>query len=160
MPLITTGKTVLYKPSIDVLAVAPPGGTAGQVLAKIDGDDYNNEWVDLPEEPKVYVALLTQVNDPEAPSAVILKNTLIGTPTFEYVSEGRININLIDGFTNFNEGRVKFIPIAMDLNMSVPNCGYLISKISNDTLQIRTFVENAPSDGLFQSTKIKIEVYP
>lgn len=23
-----------------------PGGTAGQILAKIDGDDYNTEWVD------------------------------------------------------------------------------------------------------------------
>jgi hypothetical protein len=24
----------------------PAGGTAGQILAKIDGDDYNTEWVD------------------------------------------------------------------------------------------------------------------
>lgn len=55
MPPITTGRTVLYQPSINTLAVVPPGGTAGQVLAKIDGDDYNIESEDSPCKIEILV---------------------------------------------------------------------------------------------------------
>jgi len=98
MPIIDKGKTVLYQPSINTLAVAPPGGTAGQVLAKIDGDDYNYEWVDLPEGPKVYRALFTQTGT-DAPVATVLENTLGDEVVWSRSDVGVYRLEVTSAFT-------------------------------------------------------------
>jgi hypothetical protein len=103
MPIIDKGTTVIFKPSVNVAAVAPPGGTIGQVLAKIDGDDYNYEWVDLPEPvstgSKVYRALLTQTGT-NAPFAIVLENTLGGPVVWSRLFAGYYTITLTGGFPN------------------------------------------------------------
>ena len=47
----------------------PPGGTAAQVLSKVDGTDYNTQWVDpsgggLGTPPRTYATLLTNRANP------------------------------------------------------------------------------------------------
>lgn len=49
--ILSNCKTVLYQPVVNPLSVVPPGGDEDQFLSKIDGDDYNYEWVDLPSIP-------------------------------------------------------------------------------------------------------------
>lgn len=45
-PTGATGPTGPTGPTGATGAGVPTGGTTGQILAKIDGDDYNTEWVD------------------------------------------------------------------------------------------------------------------
>jgi hypothetical protein len=42
----TTGKLDYYEPAGEASNGLPSGGTAGQLLSKIDGTDYNAEWID------------------------------------------------------------------------------------------------------------------
>ena len=46
---VTPWNTLPYIGTGDPGEGVPPGGTADQVLAKIDGTDYNTAWVDPPE---------------------------------------------------------------------------------------------------------------
>ena len=43
----------------------PTGGTAGQILAKIDGTDYNTEWIDAPTGSGSGVSTLSALTDTE-----------------------------------------------------------------------------------------------
>lgn len=81
----------------------PTGGTAGQVLAKIDGTNYNTEWVDQTgggggASYLVYTALLTQ-SGTDAPVATVLENTLGGTVVWTYYAPGVYLGTLSGAFT-------------------------------------------------------------
>ena len=159
MPVIIKGKTLLYQPSIDVLAVAPPGGTAGQVLAKIDGDDYNYEWVDLPEEPKVYIALLTQTGT-NAPVATILENTLGGGHVWSYESSGGYYLTLSNAFTA-NKTNVEAPKLIWkDTVLINDDVYYKITKVSTSVISIDTYFGGGNTNDLLNKDFIEIRVYP
>lgn len=105
-----------------------------------------------------YVALLSQA-DVNAPTAVVLENTLGVTITFGYIGPGDYTLNasspvflaaktfLLIG--NVNDGDVLNTHPAW------------IGRITNSQLTIGTFeTSHTPSDALLNSTSIEIRVYP
>jgi hypothetical protein len=112
---------------------------------------------------KVYTALLTQINDdaPAAPTAIVLENTLSGTPTFEYLAPGSYSIRLNGEFI---ENKTFFI-IGCGENSSSNGAFITSQDISSrpDRLSISTgtTVSSATwADGLLYKTPIEIRVYP
>ena len=112
---------------------------------------------------KVYTALLTQINDdaPAAPTAIVLENTLSGTPTFEYLLPGSYSIRLNGEFI---EDKTFFIVGCGD--NSVSSGAFIISQDLSSrpdrlTINTGTTVSSATwADGLLYKTPIEIRVYP
>lgn len=110
---------------IDSLQVLPAGGSAGSVLRKSSGTDYDVDWA---TEPKVYRALLTQ-NGTADPVATVLENTLGGTVVWGRSAEGIYTATLAGAFTEnktfilgslgySNESDVRFLsPVRTSVNV-------------------------------------------
>jgi hypothetical protein len=100
---------------------------------------------------KVYVALLTQV-DTDAPTGVVINNTLDGVPIFGYTGVGDYTLVLTGAFP---QNKTFFTITTSDTYF----CS--ITWVDVNTLRIRT---NRQSNGTAQdsnlsSSPIKIEVY-
>lgn len=141
---------------IDSLQVLPAGGSAGAVLRKSSGADYDVEWA---TEPKVYVALLTQ-SGTDAPVATVLKNTLGGVPVWSYSNVGVYTGTLASAFTanktitNINQAGV---------NLAFPEeTGFKsFFRVNDNTVRIMTkLVSYGDANDLLDGVSIKIEVYP
>ena len=112
---------------------------------------------------KVYTALLTQINDdaPAAPTAIVLENTLSGTPTFSYVAVGIYSINLTGEFI---EDKTFFIIGCGDNNFG--SDGFIITQDSASRPNAINFSTGTTAssttwaDGLLYKTPIEIRVYP
>jgi hypothetical protein len=129
------------------LPIGPPGPTGPQGPAG-----------ELPY--KIYTALLTQ-SSTTPPTAVILENTLSGTPTFEYLGVGSYSIRL-DG--EFIEDKTFFIVGCGETSIS--NGAFIISQDLSTrpdklTINTGTTVNTATwANGLLYKTPIEIKVYP
>jgi hypothetical protein len=126
------------------LQVLPAGGSAGAVLKKSSGTDYNVEWS---TEPKVYVALLTQ-SGTDAPVATMLKNTLGGTVVWTFTPNEYVG-TLVGAFPE----NKTFLTIYYSNDSSV--------SIYRSTDNI--IIVSDPNDAHiseFRPASIKIEVYP
>jgi len=78
-----------------------PGDTPNEGRIKINDNftDLSNSITGLTEDYKVYTALLNQTGT-NAPTAIVLKNTLGGTPTFLYYGIGEYSMKLVGAFTD------------------------------------------------------------
>lgn len=141
---------------IDSLQVLPAGGSAGAVLRKSSGADYDVEWA---TEPKVYVALLTQ-SGTDAPVATVLKNTLGGVPVWTYGGVGIYDVTLADAFptskTNIETSHIHWVDSAIDNEDSFVK----IIKNSQDNYTITSFLNASNMNGVLNKFYFKIEVYP
>ena len=107
--------------------------------------------------------MLTQVNDdaPAAPTAIVLENTLSGTPTFSYLGVGEYSINLTGEFI---EDKTFFL-IGCGEN-STGGGGFIVSQDLGsrpDSISFATGTAyDSPSwiNGLLLKTPIEIRVYP
>jgi len=110
---------------------------------------------------KIYRALLTQ-SGTDAPTAVVLENTLGVTPVFSRVGDGEYTISAI----------TKFLPNKTFLKSEYNSIyGYMMSleKLNNDTIRIlseeeptyisSTYTPPTAKDGLLDNTPIEIIVY-
>jgi hypothetical protein len=61
----------------------PTGGTAGQILSKVDSENYNAEWIDLPETDLTDYATQVYVNS----QGFITASALTGLATETYVDD-------------------------------------------------------------------------
>ena len=138
---------------IDSSQLLPAGGSAGAVLIKSSGTDYDVEWA---TEPKVYVALLSQTGT-DAPVATVLKNTLGGTVVWSREATGEYIGTLAGAFT----GTIPHIEYVYTQNDTARY--YYQAKINTNS--IRLISKSSPdisniSDDILDSAYIKIEVYP
>lgn len=91
-----TGPTGLTGPTGATGAGVPTGGTAGQILAKIDGDNYNTQWITNTGGGASSVAELTDVQLTDlANNQVLLYNSL--SSKWENVDSTAIGQDNIDG---------------------------------------------------------------
>lgn len=111
-----------------------------------------------PQGTKYYIALLTQ-SGTDAPTAVIIRNTLSGTPTLARTNTGAYTITLTGEF--LEEKTISWIGTG---NLGVTEDNPVIStinRISNNALEINTSDQAfLGADGNLVSTPVTITVYP
>lgn len=100
----------------------------------------------------VYTALLTQVGT-NAPTAIVLQNTLGGTLVWSYISTGRYNVTLTNVFTN-NKTAVFFGPILAN------DVEYTRDFSSTSVVRINTADGGVLTNELLDNTEFEIRVYP
>lgn len=117
-------------------------------------------------EPKVYVALLTQIGT-DAPVATILKNTLGGVPVWSYEGVGNYNGTLTDAFpinkTNLAQDGDKcpFNRLIYNDMSGDHGRGFIIFRNDDSIFTIKTTsATETYSDNILSATYIIIEVYP
>lgn len=141
---------------IDSSQILPAGCSAGSVLMKSSGSDYDVEWA---TEPKVYVALLTQIGA-DAPVATVLKNTLGVTPTYLYNDPGSYTLIDLDE-TSFMPPTKTVITFGQTYNNNdFVNMSYYLYETFALMLHVNNSVTGNGIDGNMTITPIKIEVYP
>ena len=109
---------------------------------------------------KVYTALLTQSGE-DAPTAIVLENTLSGTPTFGYVNDGIYTINLTGEFI---EDKTFFIIGCGDNNFgsgAFITSQDILSRPNTINFSTGTSASSATwANNLLYKTPIEIRVYP
>lgn len=114
------------------------------------------KWTDDTWKPvnpgfKVYTALLTQTGT-DAPTAIVLENTLGETPTFQYNSPG--NYSLLTSGSIFTANKTFFISsLSGDLGYS----SVALARISNTEVIIEL---DSGEDIQLDNASIEIRVYP
>ena len=107
----------------------------------------------LPVQPKVYKALLTQTGT-NPPEATKLVNTLSGTPSYQYNSNGEFQLNLVGEFPDITK-----VFLLIGTLGSAGSAQFACN--DTDSILINTFnVLGELTDNLLDSTSITIEVYP
>lgn len=101
---------------------------------------------------KKYVALLTQTGT-SAPTATVLENTLGGTPTYSYDSQG-IYILTLAGAFDVNKTTVKL------MNNTDADSKFMAQRSSSDTVLLRTHNSLAAANDQLNNSLIEIIVYP
>jgi hypothetical protein len=105
---------------------------------------------------KVYTALLTQ-NGANAPTAVVLENTLGGTPTFTYISIGVYQMTL-NG--SFNSSKTWVVGGSADVNAGAGDFATLdIRRLNDNIISLRTYDNFSAADSMLVNTSIEIRVY-
>jgi len=102
---------------------------------------------------KVYIALLTQAGT-DAPTAVVLENTLGGTPVWSYVGTGNYLITLSGVFIEN-----KTVPYITPTNNSSQYRLYW-NNVNSLELDTTTFAADAGQDEILFKTTVEIRVYP
>lgn len=132
-------------PSLTLSKLSQSGATNDQV-PKWNG----SAWTPANQLPyKSYVALLTQTGE-DAPVATVVYNTLSGTPTWDYQTEGAYRINLTGEFTSG-----KTMAFVSGANLSGLGYTFTIQYLSADTIRILS-----NSDSWMTNTAFEIRVYP
>lgn len=150
----TTGQVLKYNgtawaPGTDEEGTGGGGGSVESVTGPgVDNTDPDNPVVNA-RPYKVYTALLTQVGGLE-PTATILENTLSGTPTWDYQTEGIYRVNLTGEFTTG-----KTIAFIGGANSAGIGYTFTIQYLSEDTIRILS-----NSDSWMTNTAFEIRVYP
>lgn len=139
---------------IDSSQILPAGGSAGSVLMKSSGSDYDVEWA---TEPKVYVALLTQTGT-DAPVATVLKNTLGGVPVWTRDGAGDYTVTLANTFT-LNK---TFSLFAIGGSANSVDSFRIFDNYNDDLIDIQVLTDGVLTDIETEDSpcKIKIEIYP
>lgn len=105
---------------------------------------------------KVYTALLTQ-NGVNAPTDVVLENTLGGTPTFTYISIGVYEMTL-NG--SFNSSKTWVVGGSADVNAGSGSLATLdIRRLNDNIIQLRTYDDFLSADSMLVNTSIEIRIY-
>jgi hypothetical protein len=115
------------------------------------GDAVNKSQLDAVKRPyKVYVALISQ-SGTSAPTAIVLENTLSGTPTFSYSTPGNYGILLTGEFIE-DKTTYHIQPNggSVDAYMSTP---------SINTVMMHTRLSGTQSNDVLLKTPIEIRVY-
>lgn len=110
----------------------------------------------LSQKPKVYRALLTEV-DGEAPTAVVLENTTGETPTFSYVSSGQYLLT----FAQTLDANKTFVTNGQP-GLVGSTIVFRAFYNSANTIKLQTTAVDTPEntdDGLL-NTAIEILIYP
>lgn len=133
-------------------------------------DNFTGEWIDIDTPPytsleadsigewktsvgyKKYIALLTQ-SASSAPTAIVLENTLGGTPSFSYTSTGNYLLTLGSAFDSN-----KTYVIIGDSDVAQVICSAV--NVSNNDVELRTFnLSGTYLNDIFNNTTIEIRVY-
>ena len=133
-------------------------------------DNFTGEWIDIDTPPytsleadsigewktsvgyKKYVALLSQ-SASSAPTAIVLENTLGGTPSFSYTSTGNYLLTLGSAFDSN-----KTYVIIGDSDVAQVICSAV--NVSNNDVELRTFnLSGTYLNDIFNNTTIEIRVY-
>lgn len=105
---------------------------------------------------KVYTALLTQ-NGVNAPTAVVLENTLGGTPTFTYISIGVYEMTL-NG--SFNSSKTWVVGGSADVNAGGGSLATLdIRRLNDNIIKLLTYDDFLSADSMLVNTSIEIRIY-
>ena len=105
---------------------------------------------------KVYTALLTQ-SGANAPTAVVLENTLGGTPTFTYIGIGGYQMTL-NG--SFNSSKTWVVGGSADVNAGGGDFATLdIRRLNDNIISLRTYDNFTGADNMLVNTSIEIRVY-
>jgi hypothetical protein len=102
---------------------------------------------------KVYTALLTQTST-SAPTAIVLENTLSGTPTFAYVDPGEYTLTLTGEFV-VDKTVVTYNLIAVD-NL---DDAYVANRASANVIDIKTYDAGTLANAILNKSFIEIRVY-
>jgi hypothetical protein len=118
---------------------------------------------DLISEPtyKVYTALLSQLSN-DAPTAIVLENTLDNTVTLSRNSAGNYSITGVD-FTDVNKVYVNL----KNINLMLPQVSnqFFYFNVASGVINIRSTQVNfttlsfTPADSILQKCPIEIRVY-
>lgn len=133
-------------------------------------DNFTGEWIDIDTPAyttleadatgdwktsvgyKKYVALLSQ-STTSAPTAIVLENTLGGTPSFSYTSTGNYLLTLGSAFDSN-----KTYVIIGDSDVAQVICSAV--NVSNNDVELRTFnLSGTYLNDIFNNTTIEIRVY-
>lgn len=129
--------------------------TSGQVLVE---SDYANGIFTKIDGVKKYKALLTQTGT-SAPTAVVLENSLSGTPTFSYNGVGNYSLTLAGEFVS----NKTFVLFGVGDQVQSISTGIVMSSVAAQPNNVAIFTFDAadvPTDEILYSTAILIEVYP
>jgi hypothetical protein len=133
-------------------------------------DSFTGLWLDIATPPyttleadsigewktsvgyKKYIALLSQ-SATSAPTAIVLDNTLGGTPSFSYTSTGNYLLTLGSAF----DSNKTYVIIG---NSDVAQVICSAVNINNNDIQLRTFnLSGTYLNDIFNNTTIEIRVY-
>jgi hypothetical protein len=152
----------------------PAGGTAGQVLAKVDGDDYNTEWVD-----QTGSGTTITVSEIDASSNITNQVTSVSTIRFdrdtgfnvEDLGSGEVKVSLGSSWKTWQvDGQESLVAVGEDTVTFVAGNNMIISTDANaktitfdSTIAIPdpvTSSETAPNTGVlwFNSTEARMYV--
>lgn len=121
-----------------------------------------SDLITIPEPTyKVYTALLTQLSN-NAPTAIVLENTLDNTVTLSRNSAGNYSITGVD-FTDVNKVYVNL----KNINLMLPQVSnqFFYFSVASGVINIRTTQVNfttltfAPNDSMLDKCPIEIRVY-
>lgn len=108
---------------------------------------------DIPTRPyKVYTALLTQTGT-DAPTAVVLENTLGGAVTFQYVGYGRFYIRKNYAFSQY---KVMVLVNSIDKNNNKITTDV---DLGTNVIEVQTSSNDVLTNDILNSTSIEIRVY-
>lgn len=128
--------------------------TAENASIVVDNTDPLNPVVGLPY--LVYRALLSQ-SGTDAPTAIVLENTLGETPTFSYAGAGTYGLNTVGNVFTTNKTFVMLNPYSEGNDTTVVNTA---TKAGGNTVQLNSYLSNVGADGLLLFSEIEILVYP
>lgn len=157
--VVEYGGSILKEYDVTYVSIYDIGGseetfeTANELMQRLEALGYIGFFYDGEVAPKykVYTALLTQ-SGTDAPTAIVLENTLGEEVTYAYDSQGVYIIQFNQTFTDINK---IFIIIG---NGNVDNNFYSLEK-DIETSTLYTFSGNTGTNGLLTNTEIEIRVY-
>lgn len=117
-------------------------------------DQYRNSGGELPY--KVYTALLTNDDvNVNPPTAIVLQNTLTGTPTYTYIDIGIYDVTCTGCYTS-NKTWV----IVGNTNINEEGqAWYTVSNISTDVIRLNSLNGTDGPSSTLKLTPIEIRVY-
>lgn len=107
----------------------------------------------IPTPYLVYTALMSQTGI-NAPTAVVLQNTLGGTIVWTYDSVG-VYVGTLVGAFPANKVWFSLLGIQDDGNIT-----YAIERVDDDSLKLKTFDGAVVADVILSSSSLEIRVYP
>ena len=116
------------------------GGTAGQILSKVDGTDYNTEWIDPPDIIELQQEVNTLSSDVSG-LKIIINGLTTDTQMWSYLTQLADN-NLFSRIYNFGD---QFVETWTDTAASKPyEYPFQLNHIGNVELQDGSTLQNRP----------------
>ena len=118
----------------------PVGGTAGQILSKVDGTDFNTEWIDPPDVSELQQTVSSLSSDVSG-LKIITNGLTTDTQTWSYLTQLADN-NLFGRIYNFGDQFVEeWEDTASSKTYTYP---FQLNHIGNVELQDGTILQNRP----------------
>lgn len=107
-------------------------------------------------QPKVYRALLTQ-SGTNAPTAIVLENTLGETPTFSYSNDGEYTLNTVGNVFTQDKTFITYAPFPV---VGIDVRTFQAVRNNQTVVDLRTYNAGALTNDMILNSAIEILVYP